>query len=277
MEASPEQLARRHALLQMAYEQERLDERQFLTTVATLLLSALVAILGVTVASSEPPWGFWLVAPFASAALAAFYALQAGVGASRRVYMEALELALCEGLPGIEIESGTEKGQQKTRTVRPLMYNAYSWSFASNERHRRSGRASLALFWMVNSIVWVILFLTLLVSFTRLHKEHQGLAVLTLIAALTLYGIILALFFISLGYSRRKTVWGRNPPFGQVRDGEASLELDSAASDVSQPLTLPLGVAAPPISPVPPPPPPIPPVPPPPPPIPPVQPSPESQ
>lgn len=74
-----------------AYDLERQDERAYWSTAATVMLTALTALLTVALIAKNAPWQVWMAVPIAAFVVGAYLVQQSAVGARQRWYMEALE------------------------------------------------------------------------------------------------------------------------------------------------------------------------------------------
>ena len=164
----------------LAYDQERQDERTSWWTIATLLLTALAALVAlVMVPLDEGAWGIWAVTPLLANVLLSFYVYQTAIGARRRLYMEALESELSTD------ESGLTIGD--TDNVRILAYKRYSWSLTAFGKDQAPEWSARALYSMTTSIPPLMLVCAEFTCVWRLWSAgHTGWAVATGLASLAL-------------------------------------------------------------------------------------------
>jgi hypothetical protein len=191
-----------------AYDQERQDERTYWWTTSTLMIAALAAVLALTTAPlGDNAWGVWVVTPLFSNLILAYHVHQSAMGARRRLYLEAIERELSKGEQALEIDSGAAVSD-----IRPMAYNRYSWSLASNQK-------TVAPQWLARlffrAMTFIPLFLLLCVEVTsvwRLAEGHRLWAIFVglLSAAMTAF-LVYSLWKLTDDWSRKKS-WSTAPP-----------------------------------------------------------------
>lgn len=155
----------RFELLKLAYEQERQEERQFWTQTITYYVAAITALSAVVItAGDRAPWGTWILAPVLTAALMSFYVQQGAIGGRRRLYMNALELALSNGQGSVAVEGGP--------SIRPLANNSLTWYFTTVET-KRTRPAAIFLFVLVNLFPIVLSGTIVVASIYHLAHGHH--------------------------------------------------------------------------------------------------------
>jgi hypothetical protein len=193
--------ARREKLLR-AYDLERQDERAFWSTTSTLMLTALAAVVTLTIIAQPREWGVWVAAPFIGEFIATYYVYQAAIGSRRRWYMEALEQELSKDETPLTID-------KDNIPVRLFVYNCYSWSLNTFEASYAAGRCAILLFIAINLVVVLLLGSVIIVSLASLYADH------TLAFFLTLIGSAIGLILLAnsnrilLGKASRNETWNK--------------------------------------------------------------------
>ncbi|MGI5457997.1 hypothetical protein ACQEWB_33445 [Streptomyces sp. CA-249302] len=192
-----------------AYDLERQDERGYWTTTSALMLTALSALLTVTLVAKSPPWGMWIAVPFIAFALGAYHVQQSAIGARRRWYMEALEVELSKGEWALVVDERVETDRKvfEPAEIRPFANNGYTWSLATNDPERAAGVAAICIF--VGSVLGPALLIAGAVAvslFRIVDSGHPcvawgvGIPVVLLLAAL-----IWTMFTLTTRESRQKS------------------------------------------------------------------------
>jgi hypothetical protein len=208
--------ARTEKLLRV-YDQERQDERAYWWTTSTLMVGALAAVLVlVTAPVSAKVWGIWIVAPLFTNLVFAYHVNQSAIGVRRRVYLEALERELCIDEAPLEVDS-----RHAASLIRPMAYNRYSWSLASNQSEIAPQLLARFLFRAMVLVPLAILVSVEVTSVLRLLDRHSTWALIVAIVSWVLT-MFLALSFWKLGDDRsRRISWSTAGPISTRQSGAA--------------------------------------------------------
>jgi hypothetical protein len=191
--------ARREKLLR-AYDLERQDERVFWSTTSTLMLTALAAVVTLTIIAQPRTWGVWVAAPFISQFIAAYYVYQAAIGARRRWYMEALERELSTNEASLTVD-------KNDIPVRLFAYNRYSWSLNTFEGRYAAGPWAIVLFGMINTIIGLLLGSVIVVALANLRADHPLAFALTLTGTIFMLTLLTIADIVLLGEASRNATW----------------------------------------------------------------------
>jgi arginine exporter protein ArgO len=136
--------------LLLAYSQERDDERAYWTDTAFLILTIVGSLTALGALASNIPWFAWVAVPVGATMLLVFHVQQWQLGAMRRARMDALEIELSEGEPGLLLKIGSE-----SVTVRLFPFNRITLVLASGNRSDSPMRTARVMF-RITSLVPVV-------------------------------------------------------------------------------------------------------------------------